>query len=228
MKFFLYAILFIGTSFLTAQDMRSLEDFHEVSAATGVKVILVKSSDTRAKVEVENCDLSDVITEVRSGRLIVKFDDNLSWGRTNRNRKATITVYYKDLEGISVSSGANIRANNAIEANELDLDGSSGGIMELKVASNVLTADASSGGILKITGSTASLDVDVSSGGIFKGYDLKSETADADASSGGVATFSVSKILSADASSGGSIRYRGNPDKIRSNSSVAGSIREDN
>jgi hypothetical protein len=99
--------------------------------------------------------------------------------------------------------------------------------MELEVGSSVLTADVSSGGILKITGSTTSLHVDVSSGGVFRGYELKSETADADASSGGVASFSVSKNLSADASSGGSIRYRGNPDKIRSNSSVAGSIKKD-
>lgn len=210
-----------------AEETRDLPDFNEVSAAAGVKVILVKSSQTKANVEVENCDPEDVITEVRGSKLVVKFDDKISWTRSNRNRKATVTVYYKAVSAVGVSSGAMIHSDEVIEAGNLELDGSSGGMMEFEVNSRALNVDISSGGIIKINGKTESLDVDVSSGGVFKAYDLRSDSATADASSGGVASFSVAKTLDADASSGGSIRYRGNPDKVHSNASSSGSIRAD-
>lgn len=225
MKYLLTALLMTVVLLLTAQETRNLADFNEVSAGTGIKVILEKSSETKARIEVENGDPADVVTEVRSNHLVVKFADSQGWTRFNRNRKATVTVFYKTLEAIKASSGARIYASNTIKANMLELDGSSGGIMELEVESESLTVDVSSGGILRIGGTTASMNVDVSSGGIFKGSDLRCETVDADASSGGVASFQVSESLSADASSGGSIRYQGNPEKIRSNASSAGSIR---
>ena len=226
MKYLLLCLTLIAHS-VFAEETRNLPDFDEVSAATGVKVILVKSSQTKAKIEVENCDPEDVITEVRGSKLVVKFDDKISWTRSNRNRKATVTVYYKAVNAVGVSSGAMIHSDEVIETGNLELDGSSGGIMEFEVNSAALNVDISSGGIIKINGKTESLDIDVSSGGVFKAYDLRSESATADASSGGVASFSVSKTLNADASSGGSIRYRGNPDKVRSNSSSSGSIRAD-
>lgn len=226
MKYLLLCLTMIAYSAF-ANETRNLPDFNQVSAATGVKVILVKSSETKANVEVENCDPEDVITEVRGSRLVVKFDDNLGWARSNRNRKATVTVYYKSLTAIGVSSGAMIHSDEVINAANLDLDGSSGGIMEFEVSSSSLNVDISSGGVIRIKGKTDSLDIDVSSGGVLKAYDLTSESATADASSGGVASFGVAKILDADASSGGSIRYRGNPEKVRSNSSSAGSIRAD-
>ena len=186
--------------------------------------MLVKSSETKAIVEIENGDPDDVITEVKGSRLQVKYDNN-NWNRSNRNRKAKVTVHYKSINEIGVSSGAMVSAENEIDADKLDLGGSSGGIMELDVDCSELTVDISSGGVLRISGSTRSLDIDVSSGGILKGEELDCENANADASSGGVATFKVKDMLDADASSGGSIRYIGNPEKIRSNSSSSGSIK---
>ena len=224
MKYLLLCLVLTSTT-LFADEMRQLSDFDQVSAATGIKVILIKSSETKANVEVENGDTDDVLTEVKGSKLVIKFDNNQGWSRSNRNRKATVTVYYKFIEAVHVSSGAIVKAENSIEAADLQLEGSSGGIMELEVKASNLSVDISSGGILRITGSTEALDVDVSSGGVLKGQDLRSQSASADASSGGVATFHVAKNLDADASSGGSIRYLGDPDKVRSNSSSAGSIR---
>lgn len=224
MKFSILLVVILSTNLL-AFESRNLPEFDEVSAATGIKVVLIKSSETKANVEVENGDTKDVITEVKGSKLQIKFDSNLGWSRSHRNRKATVTVYYKSLDGVHVSSGAMVTAKNKIQGNDLNLKGSSGGMMELDIESNNLTIDISSGGVLTISGAVHDLDIDVSSGGVLKAEDLDCDNANADASSGGVATFKVSKMLDADASSGGSIRYLGNPDKIRTNTSVAGSIK---
>jgi hypothetical protein len=49
-----------------------------------------------------------------------------------------------------------------------------------------------------------------------------------EASSAGSVKVSASEELDAHASSGGSIRYRGNPDKSVTNSSSGGSVRKSN
>ncbi len=97
--------------------------------------------------------------------------------------------------------------------------------MHLKVEAESLDIDISSGGVVQIEGHAKTLKIDVSSGGVLNAEELESGYADADASSGGVANFTVRESLSAAASSGGSIRYSGNPEKLRVHSSVSGSIR---
>jgi hypothetical protein len=206
-----------------SQEIRQLADFNAVAAATGVRVILVKSSETKAKLELENCESEDIVTAVKGNELIVKFQ-NHSWSRS-KNRKATITVYYKNVERAEVSSGAKISADNIVSAQDLTLSGSSGGIMDLNVNAQRLEVDVSSGGILTIEGNSDFLEVNVSSGGMFKSFALASKEAEVDASSGGTASFSVSNRLQADASSGGVIRYKGDPEKLYTNSSSAGSVR---
>ncbi|NND31305.1 MAG: DUF2807 domain-containing protein [Saprospiraceae bacterium] len=218
----LLAVFLIAANAI-AQNTRQLSNFSEVSAATGVKVILVKSNETKARLDLENCEPDDIITEVKGDRLQVKFANSRSWNH-KRNRKATITVYYKDIDAVSVSSGAVVNAENIISAQELRLDGSSGGTLDLEVSAQSLEAEASSGGILQLHGNTEVLDINVSSGGIFRSYDLASDEADVGASSGGVASFSVRNRLDANASSGGVIKYRGNPEKIHTNTSSAGHI----
>jgi hypothetical protein len=209
---------------LFTQEIRQLADFSEVHAAAGVKVILVKSTETKAKLELENCSSEDIVTEVKGDRLVVKFANSRNWSRS-KNRKAIITVYFQDIDGLGVSSGATISAENVILSSELSLSGSSGGMMEIDVEAITLEAEVSSGGILRVKGQSEVLILEVSSGGVFKSYDLASMEADVDASSGGVASFTVSQELKADASSGGVIRYMGSPEKLHTNASSAGTIR---
>ena len=215
-------LLFVSISF--AQETRTLDAFSEVSAQAGVNVILASGSQNKATIEVENCSPDDIITEVKGGELTVKFKSNL--GMQTRGRKAIVTVQYSGtLEAINVSSGAHLEAKNAVEATNLELGGSSGGMMELKVRAKSLEIGASSGGILSIEGSTDDLEVDVSSGGMFKAYDLSSLKAEADASSGGVANFTVTEELTAEASSGGTISYMGKPKSVNIDSGFSGSIK---
>ncbi|MCB0687558.1 MAG: DUF2807 domain-containing protein [Saprospiraceae bacterium] len=226
MRFILLLFVLAVSQVLKAEETRILSDFQEVSAAAGIHVILIKSSETKANVEIENGDVEEVITEVKDSRLKIRFDDRNKWHGNNRHRKAKVTIYYRSINVIHVSSGANLEAQNIIESESLALRGSSGGRMDIQVSSSELSIDISSGGILDVEGGTSSLQVDVSSGGILHGEDLHAQNVQADASSGGMATFSVSDALDANASSGGRIRYYGQPAKIRNHASSAGSIKE--
>ena len=57
-------------------------------------------------------------------------------------------------------------------------------------------------------------------------FDLESEEARIDVSSAGDARVFVTKEIDADASSGGSVFYRGNPDKVYIDASSGGKVRK--
>ena len=207
-------------------ETRNLGNFNGVSASTGVKVILKKSSETKAIIVTQNCEPSEVSTEIEGGTLKVKFKKS-GW-RVVKNRRATVTVHYKNLEQLDVSSGANISSENIIVARELDVNASSGGSLSTRVEAGRLDVDVSSGGEVELSGQADAQNIDVSSGGVYKGHDLKSKSANADASSGGVARIWVTEALIADASSGGAIDYKGKPSSVNVDASISGAVRSSN
>jgi hypothetical protein len=66
-----------------------------------------------------------------------------------------------------------------------------------------------SGAIVELAGKVGTLNVDASSGAGFRGYNLKATKCIAESSSGAGIQITVDKEISADASSGGYIRYKG-------------------
>ncbi len=223
-----YSLLFaciLNSGILIAQQTRSLSSFDEVNVATGIKGILVNSNESKVVLELENCSPEEVITEVRGTKLMVKFTDHKGGWSKHHNRKATVTIHYQELSSIAVSSGGSINSTSSVVSNQLEIDASSGGRLDLEVEARELDIDVSSGGNMHLSGHADDLTVDVSSGGMLNGYELKSKNVNADASSGGMAKITVSASIDADASSGGSIQYKGNPSKQRINSSISGSIK---
>jgi hypothetical protein len=207
-----------------SQETRNLSSFDEISAAAGIKVILVKGNSEKAVVDVEKGNYDDVVTKVEGDELVVKFKSNMGWGNS-KNRKATVTVHYLELEGIEVSSGAHLTAQNSIKSNDLQVKGSSGGFMDIQINADEVEVKVSSGGQVSLKGDADFQKVNVSSGGVMNGYELSCENVDATASSGGVVRVYVTNSFEGSASSGGSISYKGNPKKVDKNAGYSGSIR---
>lgn len=233
-------ILISVLAFGQQKETRSLRSFSEVSAHEGIDVILKKGSKESARIEAENVDIEDVLTEIDGDRLKIHLD-----GKNHRNPDVTVWVTYVSLRAVSASSAADLRSDGQIvasgdfrvdvssagdidlnvKADELDVRASSAGDCELKVDINKLDASVSSAGGIEISGTARELDVEVSSSGDFEGYDLPVKEAEVSASSGGSAEVTVSEQLDARASSGGSIRYRGNP-RMDISTSSGGSIKK--
>lgn len=227
-------------AFGQSKETRSLSSFSEVSAHEGIDVVLRKGSKEEARIEAENIDMDEVLTEVSGDRLKIHLE-----GNNHKNVDVKVWVTYRSLRAVSASSAADLTAEGqitasgdfridvssagdielSVKADELDIHASSAGDCELKADVNSVDASVSSAGGIEIEGSASSLDVEVSSSGDFEGYDLPVKEAEVSASSGGSAEVSVSERLDARASSGGSIRYRGNP-RMDISTSSGGSIRK--
>ena len=213
-------LLFSTVAFGQSKETRDLGDFSSVSVGEAIDLVLIQGNANQAVVNARGIDLSDVLTEISGSRLKVHLDD----GRYN-NVDVSIVLTSKAIDKLQVSSAANVETEGVLKADDLEVAVSSAGEAELELSVVDLEVDISSSGELSVSGTAQTQDVEVSSAGSYNGADLKCKEADVSVSSAGSAKLNVTGSLNANASSGGSVRYTGDPDKVRENSSSGGNVR---
>lgn len=237
-----FGVLLAFWTLAQQEETRSLSSFDEVSAQEGIDVYLEKGSSETARVVTERIDLDDVLTEVSGGRLKIHID-----GNKTRNINVQVYVTFVSLEALAASSAASIEVEDPIEtdgefevdvssagnieatisAESIEIDASSSGDADLEVDVEEVDAEVSSSGEIKISGTAINQEVQTSSAGRYEGFGLQSEEANVSSSSGSSARVSCSRDLDASASSGASIRYKGDPKYVNVNNSSGGSVRRD-
>ena len=202
---------FVMSQSLTSQT-RDLDGFEKLRVSGGIAVTLIQSSDTKADIEIIKGDYDKLTTEVKGNTLVIKFKSKgLNWG--NNNNKAKINLYYSSLNSIDISSGSSVKGEQAISSTRMDIDASSGSSCSIEVNADRLNVDVSSGSTVTLRGDADQLEVDASSGSTYDGSKFESASVSVDASSGSSAKVWATERLIADANSGGSVMYKGNPKK---------------
>lgn len=203
-----------------AQDTRVINDanatlrslsgsFTKISVSSGIELYITQGNEETLAVSASDLKHLDRFkTEVVNGTLKIYYDNKgMTWKSDNRKLKAYVS--FKTLEKLDASAGSEVTVKGSIYAENFNLDVSSGSDFNGNIQAKLLSADVSSGASIKISGKADKLIVDVSSGADFKGYDLVVDYCDAAASSGAAVHVTINKELSAEASSGGDIRYKG-------------------
>jgi hypothetical protein len=216
----------IVVAFAQQKETRKLSSFKGIKVSQAIDVYLKKGDKEEARIEIgpdSRLGLSDVLTDVSGATLRVHLDGG-SWKRVD----VKVYITYISLEKISASSAANVFADATIKCNSMEINASSAGSVEIAIDATSVTADASSAGRIELEGKTKSLDAEASSAGNVDAYSLESETVNAQASSAGSIKVVASKEIDAHASSGGDVRYRGNPSRTNTGSSSGGSVKKSN
>lgn len=203
-------------------QQRNIGSFSGVKVAEGIDVYLKKGDKESARVEVTGTKLENVITEVSGSYLKVHMADGNFRGRI----QAKVYVTYVSLDRLSASSAGNIFSEDNIRSREMEIQCSSAGNIEVNLDCEEVEVSASSAGQVELQGKTKSLSADASSAGQIDAYDLEADEVEAEVSSGASIKVNVRSSFDANASSGGSIRYRGNPGKSMTNSSSGGSVKK--
>jgi len=205
-------------------EVRQIGAFQALRVSEAIDVYLKKGEKESVKVEATGTDLSNVLTEVNGPTLKIHMRDGNFRGR----KSVKVYVTYTRLEKLSASSASNLFSTDLIKSGKLEISVSSAGSVEVKLESESVIVNASSAGKTVLEGNTKSLEIEASSAGDIDAYNLESEIVNVSVSSAGSANINVSKELQAHASSGGSIRYRGNPLKTNTDSSSGGSVKKTN
>ena len=217
-------ILSLATAMGQQSEVRNIGTFRGIKSAEAIDVYLKKGEKESVKV-VSDRDLSEVITEISGSYLKIHIRDDI---KSSKSKSVKVYVTYVAIDKISASSASNVFSDGVITGGAMEIHASSAANIELNLDMTSVEVHVSSAGDVVIEGKAKTIKAEASSAGEVDAYNFQTESAQADVSSGASVKISVTDELEAHASSGGSIRYRGNPKKSNTNSSSGGSVTRSN
>lgn len=210
-----------GNGNVVTQERNVSENFTEVRGSAGLEVYLTQGNENKIVVEADENLLQYITTDIESGKLHVTTSSNIG-----RSKAKKVYVTFKKLNNIEASSGADVIASSVIKSRNLSLRSSSGADLKLEIFSEDLDIKSSSGSEVEVSGKASSLNADASSGSEIDAEKLLVVNCNAEASSGAEVTINVKDRLETNVSSGGNIKYYGNPVSVNSNKSHSGSVKK--
>jgi hypothetical protein len=217
--------------------------FDEIEVSTSISAEIIKSDEERIIIEAPADHMNRVKVERDGQKVHIFIKSQGIFNGTANNIRAII--YTRDFSALSADSGAQITLKDKflqekvevnvsssgsvsgnLEANDFKVSTSSSGDFSGKIWAINLTAHASSSGSINASGKVKNSNIQATSSGHFSGNELLTETADLSASSAGNIAMKVSTSLSADASSGGSIKVKkaGNMSVVHMDEDSGGSV----
>jgi autotransporter translocation and assembly factor TamB len=217
---FLMAITVLGQ-----KEKRNHSNFDGVSLAYPAKLIITQGNSFSIELEGDRDDLEEIRTEVRGSTLVIKHDREWSWFSRRDISDVTIYVTMKNVRKVSVSGSGKAESNGKIMARDLDLDVSGSGKIDLEVDAADVSIDISGSGTVILEGKGEDGDINISGSGTLYAEDFATDSFQIEISGSGKCEVNVSQTLDADISGSGSVYYKGDPDKVRSNISGSGRVR---
>lgn len=210
-------------------QVRNVGKFTGISVSSGIKVNFTQGNNQSVIVDTDQNMQEYVSTEVQDGILVIAVNNK---NKKNLNfKKLLVTIEAPRLSSVKVSSGSLLTTINTIDENDFKAEISSGANLnaDLKIknaikmeissgSSTRLVANAktievygNSGSMSTIEGSVNQISIDLSSAAVCNAQNLVAKDVIANASSGANIKVHAMETLAGRASSGASIRYKGNP-----------------
>jgi hypothetical protein len=150
-------------------EIRKVNSFNGIKVSTGIDLYITMGTVEEVKIVAEDDIIDDLITEVKDGtlRIYMKQSNNwFNWNIGNQTRKAYVTV--KELQKIDASSGSDVKSENTLKGETLEVKASSGSDVTLDIYYKSFSLDTSSGSDARISGKTKNFKAEASSGSDIK------------------------------------------------------------
>ena len=194
--------------------------FNTIKISRGLDVYLTQSDSESLRVEADE-NLHDIITtNIENDVLVITARENI--GRSSAKK---VMLHFNHISAIKATSGSDVVSTNTIRVSDLEINSTSGSDIELSIDAESVNCHSTSGSDIELKGKTNSFIAEATSGSSIEAEDLNTLNAQVKATSGANIRVNTSKKLTAKASSGGDIRYSGNPEVIKTSDGVSGSIR---
>jgi hypothetical protein len=198
---------------------RKVSSFDAIKAGGAFEIILTRDSSESLLIEADE-NLMDLIrTEVRGSTLVIE-----TGGRIGNFECLKVHVGYRNLRSLSFSGGVQVTGENVLSAERLKIEGNGAADIELEIQSAELDVELSGAGNLELQGQAGEADIEISGAGKLYAEDLETASMDIEVSGAGNARVFVREELRARVSGAGTIKYKGNPAKVKQDVSGAGSI----
>lgn len=212
-----------GNGNVVTEERAVNADFEVVRGSAGLDIYLSEGTENKIVVEADENLLDIIETEIDDEKLHITVQRGKNIGRSKAKK---VYVTYKALAGVEASSGADVVVNSVLKNENLYLRSSSGADLNAEVFTKDLTARSSSGSDLHISGKAVNLESKASSGSRIDAKKLELVNCTADVSSGADIIVNVKEVLNAEASSGGQVKYYGNPTSVLKDDGHSGSVKK--
>lgn len=220
----LCCIFSLNVSGQNSTQERRPGSFSGINVCCGIEVNITDNRSSGIKLEGNPEVLDAVKTEVKNGVLNITFDNNKRRKLNDKNIKVKVDVPVYNYNKLEASSGGFIKGQTELSCKKIKLGASSGGQISVKLNSDEIACSVSSGAGVTVSGNSLSATLSASSGGSINMSKMEAGKVSASASSAGGITVCAKDEIKANASSGGSINYYGNPVVNSVSSSSGGSI----
>jgi hypothetical protein len=191
-------------------EVRQVSGFTAIDVSGAIDLYLSQGKEEGVAVSASSDEIrARIKTEITNGVLRIYFDaKGLNWKRWgNHKMKAYIT--FIRVGRIEASGACNLKTTDPIQQSELKLEMSGASDFTGEVKVDKLRLDASGASNIQLKGSAATVTIDATGASIIKCYELQSEMAKVNASGASSVRLTVNKELSADASGGSTLFYKG-------------------
>lgn len=210
----LFAFVLTGLSLRAEEQNRKVDPFTEISLRIGANVHLEQGAKQNLEIVAKPSTLDEIITEVKEGKLIIRFPNkNYLWS-TFQPGEITIYITTPEINGLGVSGSGDIIAEDEIKTKILDMAVSGSGNIKLSElnAERVVSAISGSGNIL-VAGKTAAQDlsVTISGSGNFKGLNYSADDVTIKIAGSGNVGVEANNNLYVRLAGSGNVTYKGKP-----------------
>lgn len=210
----LFAFFLTGIQVQADEQTRKVDPFTEISLRIGARVHLDQGEKQNLEIVAKPSTLEEIITEVKDGKLIIRFSNKDFFWKTFRPGDITIYITTPEIDELGVSGSGDIIAENEIKTKTLDLAVSGSGNIKLSElnAERVKSAISGSGDIV-LAGKTPAQDlsVTISGSGNFKGLNYSADDVSVKISGSGNVGIESNKNLYIRLAGSGNVIYKGKP-----------------
>lgn len=201
----------------TVTRTRSVGSFNKIEAGGEFEIFLTQGPAADIILEGQENVLADIRTTTRNNRLEIDFRSC----RVNIRDRVRVYVTTPNLEEVSISGSNVVRGLTDWKVNDLNLNSSGSGSINLTLlGADEVESRISGSGDIELNGDARRHDLEISGSGKLKAFELATKISEVKISGSGKGDVRVSEDLHASISGSGTVRYKGNPDV---NSSISGS-----
>ena len=202
------------------KEERTVTSFTKIDISGGFEVLINQGSQEKLELEVDENLLELIKTEAKNNTLFIKSDKSIGKAKS---LKLYITVV--NVDDIEVSGAVELTNKGTLEGENLEIEVSGAGDVNLKLDVEELKMDMSGASETTLSGKAHHFEIELSGAGELDAEKLKSRNVIIDISGAGSAIVNAKKTLNVEVSGAGSVKYKGNP-KITKDISGAGSVKK--
>ena len=179
---------------------REVGDFNGVEVSQGLKATVTVGPKS-VKISGDKERVSQVRTEVKDGKLVVRMEKK-SWFGSSNSKGIHVTISNPRITSVGASGGASVDAE-ATATDTFSAEASGGAAISVRnVDARKLEVEVSGGAEATLKGRADTVDVDASGGAVVNAQELSHKTLEVDGSGGVVVNASPTDRIEADLSGG--------------------------